>query len=1018
MPICSACGRESPEGFGFCPACGAPLLEPEPERRKLATLLFCDVSGSTALGERVDAESVRELMFRYFHEMRDAIERHGGTVEKFVGDAVMAVFGVPVSHEDDALRAVRAAAEMQDRVVGLNDELVRRVGSTIALRIGVHTGEVVAGDASSRETFVTGDAVNTAARLEQAASPGEVLIGEPTFRLVRDAVDTEAVTPLKAKGKAEPVAAYRLLAVRSLAPGRARRFGGLLVGRREELAVLRSAFVDAASGSCRLVSVIGEAGVGKSRLVRELMQTADAIVLEGRCLPYGEGITYWPLAEIVRSAAEIHDETSGDAARARLRELAPEPAVASPLELVLGLGEGTASPETIAWATRRVLERLAETRPAVVVIDDLHWAEDALLDLVEDVALRGAGRILLVALARPELLERRPWPGTILRLASLSTADVEALAAELGVPDEQRSRVCEASGGNPLFVEELASMVADDPAAATPATLEELLAARLDRLDRPEREAAERGSVEGQVFHRGAVATLSRSTDQVRAAIDGLLEREVVVPAEASFADDAAFRFRHLLIRDAAYRGIAKRVRAELHERFADWLVGKAGGRLAEVEEIVGYHLEHAVGLLGELGPVDRVDLSDRASRHLAASGKRALDRGDLVAGANLLHRAANLTNDRHEEASHSVELGIVMTKLGRFEEAESILAHVREGSADERFAVSAGVELAFLRSIHNAATVTELYEVASTAARRLGELEAPLDRGRALTRACVAQIWGQRLAVAARTGREALAVIQQTGRRREESEILEWMSMNQAYGPDPIEADDPVVRQLVARSADDRSLEWLRLIFFAVWSGYRGEFEEARALIRRSMAITDELGLRLNHACTSMQLTLVELLGGDLESAERELRSGYDELVRLGAANQRVSVAAHLALVLACRGGREEVFAYADDAENAPPDDVEPRVTAGAARTRALATVGRLEEAEEAGRATLARWEGSDNVFLGAQSLAALAHVLKLRGNSADARAVLDRELAMHERKQNLPGAARARRELASLGL
>jgi len=1019
VPICGACGRESPEGFGFCPVCGAALAEPEPERRKLATLLFCDVSGSTAMGERVDAESVREIMFRYFHSMRDAIERHGGTVEKFVGDAVMAVFGVPLAHEDDALRAVRAAWEMQERVVELNDEFERRVGSTIALRIGVYTGEVVAGDASARETFVTGDAVNTAARLEQAAAPGEVLIGGPTLRLVRDAVDVEAVTSLAAKGKSEPVPAYRLRAVRSLAPGRARRTGGPLVGREDELAELRRALDASSGGACFLVTVVGEAGVGKSRLVRTLVRSAPALVFEGRCLAYGEGITYWPLAEILRTAAGIHDETSVGEARERVASLAGETSVASPLQLALGLGDGTASPETIAWATRRVLERLAEPTPVLVVVDDLHWAEDVLLDLLEH-ARNADGRILLVGLARPELLERRPnWPGTILRLEPLTERDVDVLVAQLGVPHAARDRVGAAAGGNALFVEELAAMLVDEPDATIPATLEELLGTRLDRLDRGERDAAERGSIEGQLFHRSAVEALSDDVAGVRHAIERLTAQELCTPTEAAFADDAAFRFRHILIRDAAYRSIAKRLRAELHERYADWLLGKAGDRLGEVEEIVGYHLERSSHLLEELGPLHRADLPDRASRHLARAGIRALERGDLAAGTNLLERAASVTTDPLQSAAHLVEVGIVMTKVGRFAAAEKALTRARDEAvarANERVALAAGVELAFLRSIQNDSTVTELFEQASAAATRLAELAAPLDQGRALTRAYIAQLWGQRLAASAATGRAALAAVQQAGRRREESEVLEWMSMNQAYGPDPIEADDPMVRQLVARSAEDRSLEWLRLIFFAIWAGYRGEFDEARTLIGQSKAITAELGLRLNHASTSTQLTLIEVLGGDLETVERDLRAGYAELGDLGAANQGLSLAGHLALVLSIRGDAEEALAFASEAKKAPADDIEPQLTSGAARTRALATLGRLAEAEEAGRTTLALWEGSDNVFLGAQALQALAHVLELRRKTGEARAVLKRELAMHERKRNVPGAARARRDLAAL--
>ncbi|MDQ3210750.1 MAG: AAA family ATPase, partial [Actinomycetota bacterium] len=290
MPTCARCGADNRPEARFCDSCGSPLAAAPPERRKLATLLFCDMSGSTAMGERVDAESVREMMFSYFHTMRGAIEGHGGTVEKFIGDAVVAVFGVPVAHEDDALRAVRAAAEMQRRLGDLNEKLLRRYGSTIALRIGVNTGEVVAGDPSSRQTFVTGDAVNVAARLEQAARPGEVLVGEATYRLVRHAVAVEPVEPIAAKGKAEPVPAYRLLRVEEAAPAQERRLDAPIVGREEELAVLLAEYGRSREERrCRLATVVGEAGVGKSRLAEELLAgvAPEGRVLRGRCLSYG-----------------------------------------------------------------------------------------------------------------------------------------------------------------------------------------------------------------------------------------------------------------------------------------------------------------------------------------------------------------------------------------------------------------------------------------------------------------------------------------------------------------------------------------------------------------------------------------------------------------------------------------------------------------------------------------------------------------------------------------------------------
>ena len=389
MQVCPACGRENPEGFRLCGYCGASLAPSDAvERRKLATLVFCDVSGSTALGERVDAETVRSLMLSYFQEMREALERHGGTVEKFVGDAVLAVFGVPDTHEDDALRACRAALEMQARLASLNEEFERRYETRIALRVGVNTGEVVAGDASSRETFVTGDPVNAAARLEQAAGPGEVLIGEPTYRLVRDSVAVEAVEPLTAKGKSEPLAAYRLLEVAGLGP-LPRRSGTPLVGREQELMLLEREFDAAvAERRCRLVTVVGEPGVGKSRLAAELVTRvgARARAVRGGCLSYGEGITYWAMGQIVRDLAGIGDEHSAIQARARIDAVcgdAPDGAtVAAQIAQLLGIREGVTTAEEIAWAVKRFLAAAAEERPLLVLVDDIHWAEPALFELL------------------------------------------------------------------------------------------------------------------------------------------------------------------------------------------------------------------------------------------------------------------------------------------------------------------------------------------------------------------------------------------------------------------------------------------------------------------------------------------------------------------------------------------------------------------------------------------------------------------------------------------------------------
>jgi len=390
--ICRSCGKENPEGFRFCGFCTAPLIVEAAggEVRKTVTIVFCDVTGSTSMGERLDPESLRKVMGRYFDEMKAVIERHGGTVEKFIGDAVMAVFGVPEVHEDDALRAARAASDMRERLRELNKEFERDLGVTISSRIGVNTGEVVTG--VTAQTLATGDAVNVAARLEQGARPGEILIGESTHRLVRDAVVADPVEPLELKGKAARVPAYRLISVAGV-EGVARRLDVPMVGRADELSALRDAFKRAARDrTCVLTTVLGPAGVGKSRLILEFLEREglEATIVRGRCLSYGEGITYWPVVEMLTAAAEIGDLDDPDEVRAKigglLRDTPDAPHVVERLAQCLGLAGATAAPEETHWAVRKLFEAMAERSPLIAVFDDVQWAEPALLDLVEHVA--------------------------------------------------------------------------------------------------------------------------------------------------------------------------------------------------------------------------------------------------------------------------------------------------------------------------------------------------------------------------------------------------------------------------------------------------------------------------------------------------------------------------------------------------------------------------------------------------------------------------------------------------------
>jgi class 3 adenylate cyclase len=659
MATCPECGQENPEGFKFCGACGAALREEAPparEVRKTVSIVFSDVTGSTALGEQLDPESLRRVMSRYFDEMQAVVEAHEGTVEKFIGDAVMAVFGIPVLHEDDAVRAVRAAAEMRERLTGLNEELERDWGVTIAVRTGVNTGEVVAGDASSGgQRFATGDAVNVAKRLEEAAPPNEILLGETTHRLVRDAVEVEQVEPLELKGKGERVSAYRLLSIEAGAEGRARRLDSPMVGRERERALLERAYERAAGErGCHLFTVLGAAGVGKSRLLAEFLKGLgdSATIVSGRCLPYGSGITFWPVLEVVR---KLYGEELVPAITASLAGDENAELIAKRVAAAVGLDESPGPAEETFWAVRKLFEAQAREKPLVLVFDDLQWGQPTFLDLVEHVAdwSRDAP-ILLICLARPEFLDDRPgWGGgkfnaTSVLLEPLSEEDSTELVLNLlgkaGLAEDVRARITDAAEGNPLFVEEMLAMLIDDgllqrsngdwvtsgdfESVAVPPTIQALLAARLDRLGSNERAVIERASVEGKVFHRGGVVELSatEARGEVTGHLQTLVRKELVRPDSAALPGEDAFRFRHLLIRDAAYEGMPKELRAELHERFAAWLERVAGNRRSEYEEILGYHLEQAYGYRVELAPIDEAvrELGKRASEHLESAGRRA----------------------------------------------------------------------------------------------------------------------------------------------------------------------------------------------------------------------------------------------------------------------------------------------------------------------------------------------------------------------------------------------------------
>jgi class 3 adenylate cyclase len=599
------------------------------EVRKTVTCVFCDVVESTALGERLDPEAVRRVMSLYFEEMRRAVERHGGTVEKFIGDAVMAVFGVPKLHEDDALRAVRAAEEMSAALHHLNEEVGAAWGVTLAARIGVDTGEVVASETHADQRLVTGGAVNMAARLEQHAAAGEILLGETTYRLVRGAVDADLVVTLTVKSRADPVTAWRLRRITQNASWLQRRLDAPVVGREEELATLEDLFQQCLPASCRLVSIVAPAGLGKSRLVREFIQRirGRARVTRGDCLPYGEGVTYWPIAELIQDLAGFAQTDDFDEARSRILALvqargaaggryheADAEHIAEVVAGAVGLSGLTAETTEIAWAVRRLLETTALTGgPLVVVIDDIHWAEPALLDLLEHVAtLTSDVPLLMVCTARPELAEvASGWSDEVpeavrLTLDPLDTTDVDALLNGLldgmHLPEYLRTRIMAASDGNPLFVEELVRMLIDDGILVRtdegwmataelkdlviPPSVTAILASRLDRLEPSELALIQRAAVIGREFYRDAlehlgVASLPRLEEDLRS----LVSKQLVQRVGAGFGGSETYRFFHLLTRDAAYASVPKETRVDLHEQFAGWLESAAGTRSTEYED-------------------------------------------------------------------------------------------------------------------------------------------------------------------------------------------------------------------------------------------------------------------------------------------------------------------------------------------------------------------------------------------------------------------------------------------------
>ena len=703
---CPGCGSEQPASAAFCSSCGTALRDDarrvpvgdERQERRVVTVLFADLAGSTALGERLDPEDVRALLSELFELVNGEVERFGGTTEKFVGDAVLAVFGIPQTHDDDPERAVRAALAIQDRFGAFARAVRGRHGSDVGLRIGVNTGEVVAGrEAAARgELIVTGDAVNVAARLQQNAEPGTVLVGARTHVATSRSIEYEPAPDVAAKGKSDPVSAWIPRAAIE-APG-ARGVAGLtspLIGRGEELAIL-----DAVAGRVererapQLVTLFGQAGVGKSRLLNEFVgNLPQMVVLRGRCLPYGEDITYWPLAEAAKTRAGIFDTDPTETALAKLREAVagdvPEHAdrVREALEWTIGLtlpdasavGQDVTPRINEAW--RRYLDALGRACPTILVVEDIHWASAPLLDLLEHVADTLADTsVLIVCAARPELLESRPSWGaakqnaTSLTISPLDRDESAELVSELlgrdATPEPLRRRVLASAEGNPFFVEEMLHMLIEQGAIARrgdgwqttealadvqlPDSVHGVIAARLDLLDPAARDAIRRCSVVGRVFWPAAAGVSEH-------VIAGLAPRGLVAEQPASsMAGLREFSFKHSLTRDVAYASLPRPERRGLHRRVGEWLQEVAPDRGVEVAELAAYHYGEALTYGEKSAAVSR-----RASELLATAGEAALQRASYDSARRQLERALEFAPDDASSAAASVLLGRLEATVG-----------------------------------------------------------------------------------------------------------------------------------------------------------------------------------------------------------------------------------------------------------------------------------------------------------------------------------------------------------------
>jgi tetratricopeptide (TPR) repeat protein len=977
--------------------------------------------------------------------VKTAADRHGGVFETVAGTAVTIAFGLPAVHEDDALRAVRAATEVQTCLAALSAELEAGQGVEVDFRLGIATGEVLAGGETDHFGAI-GEPLTRSAALGQSADRGAILIDDPTRRLLRDVVVTEPTPD-----------GSRILRVGDMAQPPT-RFASPMIGRERERRRLRDAFDQAAGDpSSQLFTVLGLAGVGKSRLVREFLADIEgqALVARGRCLPYGDGITFWPLVEAVRGAVGLEDGDSPETARLKLsRALGESPdsgvaarGVAELIGFADAADSSTAGMEGFA-ATQALFEALAADRPLVLVFDDIHWAESTFLDLVEHLAdsLRDSPA-LLICLARPELFDvRRGWGGgrvnaTSVLLEPLSELEcghlIENLIGGTELSEEAARRIAEAAEGNPLFVEEMLSMLIEErllvrvndrwtaavdlASAPVPPTIQALLAARLDQLAPGERTVVERAAVEGKVFHEGSVAALA--PDGVRPMVgthlEALLRKELIRTHRPDFSAERAFRFRHLMIRDAAYESIPKVTRADLHQRFARWLEERTGDRTTGYEEIIGYHLEQAFRYSSELGAVDEPTkaLAREAAGRLGAAGSRAFVRRDAQAAVSLMSRAvALLPADDPARVDFIPNVRVVQGLSGDLTWAEEVLAEAVAAARtadDRRLEAHALVQLGFLRLFAQPdVQAAQLHQVATDAIGAFNDVGDELGLARAWRLVAQAHYLARRAGLCVEASERALVHARRAGDQLEVREIVEWLCVALMLGPTPATEVATRCEALLEDLHGDAILEPTVLAVLGNALAMQARLEQADGLLGKWRESVSEFG-------DSIWLFAINFgwIALDPVAAERELRPGYDALSRLGEKSHFSSVAGLLARAVCAQRRYDEADALTRESEEAArPNDIHSHILWRTARAQVLAHRGQLESAEALALEAVAFADNSDFLDSHADALMVLAEVRARAGRTKDAIADAGRALELYEQKGNVISAERSRSRLSDL--